>query len=78
MKAVSVKAGCILSPKLFNIYGEQIIREVLHEFDGGVKIGGQRLTNLRFADDTLLCSSKLMRLLEATKKASERRTSAEY
>ena len=39
---------------LFNIYSERIIRDVKAEFEGGVQIGGERLNNLRFADDTVL------------------------
>ena len=34
-----VRQGCILSPQLFNIYAESIMREALEEFQGGVKIG---------------------------------------
>ncbi|XP_072014979.1 craniofacial development protein 2-like [Amphiura filiformis] len=53
-----VRQGCILSPQLFNIYAESIMRGVLEDFRGGVTIGGQRITNLRYADDTtLVCSS---------------------
>ena len=54
-----VRQGCILSPYLFNIYSERIMRDVKAEFEGGVQIGGERQNNLRFADDTvLLCNSK--------------------
>ncbi|XP_072050236.1 uncharacterized protein [Amphiura filiformis] len=52
------------------------MRDVLEDFGGGVTIGGQRITNLRYADDTtLVCSSKeeLMDLLKAIKSASEQR-----
>ena len=41
-----------MSPTLYNIYAEDIMREVLQNYDGGVKIGGVRYSNLRFADDT--------------------------
>ncbi|GFR61141.1 endonuclease-reverse transcriptase [Elysia marginata] len=50
-----VRQGCILSPHLFNIYTEQIIREA--DIDQlGVNINGKNLTNLRYADDTALMS----------------------
>ena len=49
----------MISPVLYNIYSEHIMRCVLEERDGGITIGGKRETNLRFAEDkTLLSSSK--------------------
>ena len=48
-----------MSPTLYNIYAKDIMREVLQSYDGGVKTGGVRYSNLRFADDTtLMCNSK--------------------
>ena len=50
-----VRQGCILSPYLFNLYAEQIIRKAgLYEEQRGVKIGGRLTNNLRYADDTTL------------------------
>ena len=50
-----VRQGCILSPYLFHLYAEQIIREAgLYEEQRGVKIGGRLTNNLRYADDTPL------------------------
>ena len=52
------------------------MREVLDRYEGGVKIGGKYINNLRYADDTtLICSSheELLALLEAVKVASEKR-----
>lgn len=50
-----VRQGCILSPYLFNIYAEQIMKQAdLEETTAGVKIGGRNINNLRYADDTTL------------------------
>ena len=49
-----VRQGCILSPLLFNIYAEIIMREVLEEWERGISIGWRMVTNLRYADDTTL------------------------
>ena len=54
-----VRQGCVISPRLYNIYSGHIMRCVLEEHRDGITIGGRRETNLRFADDaTLLCTSK--------------------
>ena len=47
-----VRQGCMLSPKLFNAYTEEIFRK--NENLKGVVIGGMSIKDLRFADDTLL------------------------
>ena len=45
--------GCILSPCLFNLYAEYIVRNVrLNEAQTGIKIDGRNINNLRYADDT--------------------------
>ena len=50
-----VRQGCILSPCLFNLYAEYIIRNTgLEEAEGGIKIAGRNVNNLRYADDTTL------------------------
>ena len=47
--------GCILSPCLFNLYAEYIMRNAgLEEAQAGVKIAGRNINNLRYADDTTL------------------------
>ena len=47
--------GCILSPCLFNLYAEYIMRHSgLEETQAGIKIAGRNINNLRYADDTTL------------------------
>ena len=47
--------GCILSPCLFNLYAEDIMRNAgLDEPQAGMKIAGRNINNLRYADDTTL------------------------
>ena len=47
--------GCILSPCLFNLYAEYIMRNTgLEEAQAGIKIAGRNINNLRYADDTIL------------------------
>ena len=53
-----VRQGCILSPHLFSIYTEQVMREADIE-DMGIKIGGRNITDLRYADDTALISDNI-------------------
>ena len=67
-----VLQGCILSPCLFNLYAEYIIRNAgLYEAQVGIKIAGKNINNLRCADDTtLMAESKkeLKSLLMKVKK----------
>ena len=50
-----VHQGCILSPCLFNLYAEYIMRNAgLDEAQAGIKIAGRNINNLRCADDTSL------------------------
>ena len=50
-----VRQGCILSPCLFNLYAEYIMRNArLDEAQAGIKMAGRNINNHRFADDTTL------------------------
>ena len=50
-----VRQSCILSPGLFNLYAECIMRNAgLDEAQAGIKIAGRNINNLRYADDTTL------------------------
>ena len=50
-----VRQGCILSPCLFNLYAEYIMRNAgLDEAQAGIKIAKRHINNLRYANDTTL------------------------
>ena len=50
-----VHQGCILSPSLFNLYAENIMRNIgLDEAQAGIKIAERNINNLRYAYDTTL------------------------
>ena len=54
-----VLKGWMLSPCLFNFYAEYILRDPrLDEAQAGIKISGRNISNLRFADDTILMEEK--------------------
>ena len=59
-KSGRVHSGCILSPCLFNLYAEYIMRKAgLDEAQAGIKIAGRNINNLRYADDiTLMAGSE--------------------
>ena len=50
-----VHQGCLLSPCLFDLYAEYIMQNAgLDEAQAGIKIYGRNISNLRYADDTIL------------------------
>ena len=67
--------GCILSPCLFNLYADYIMRNAgLDKVQDGIKIAGRNINNLRYADDTSLMaeSEELKSLLMKVKEESEK------
>ena len=71
-----VRQGCILSPCLFNLYAEYIMRNArLDEAQAGIKIARRNINNLRYADDTTLMAEseeELKSLLMKVKEESEK------
>ena len=56
---IGVRQGCILSPCLFNLYAEYIMRNTdLEEAQAGIKIARKNINNLRYADDTTLMAER--------------------
>lgn len=69
-----VRQGCILSPSLFSIYTESIMREAnIDEY--GISIGGRLISNARYADDTALISksTEMQHMLDKVNEAGEQR-----
>ena len=70
-----VHQSCILSPCLFNLYAEYIIRNTgLEEAQAGIKTAGRNINHFRYADDTTLMaeSKELKNLLMKVKEESEK------
>ena len=70
-----VHQGCILSPCLFNLNAEYILRNTgMYEAQAGIKVAGRNINNLRYADDTTLMaeSGELKSLLMKVKEESEK------
>ena len=67
-----VGQGCILSPCLFNLYAEFIMRNAgLDEAQNGMKIAGRNINNLRYADDTTLMAESEKELKSLVMKVKE-------
>ena len=71
-----VRQGCILSPCLFNLHAEYIMRKAgLEEAQAGIKIARRNVNNLRYADNTTLMAEseeELKSLLMKVKEESEK------
>ena len=67
-----VHQGCILSPCLFNLYAEYIMRNAgLEEAQAGIKIAGRNIHSLRYADDTTLMAESEEELKSLLMKVKE-------
>ena len=69
-----VRQGCVLSPDLFSLYGEIIMRGI-SEYEG-IRMGGRNINNIRYADDTVLIahsSQQLQLIFNRVKEESERK-----
>ena len=71
-----VRQGCVLSPCLFNLYAENIMRNTgLEEAQAGIKIARRNINNLRYGDETTLMAEseeELKSLLMKVKEESEK------
>ena len=71
-----VQQDCLLSPCLFNLYAEHMMRNAgLDELQAGIKIGRRNINNLRYVYDTTLMAEseeEIKSLLMRAKKESER------
>ena len=66
--------SCLLSPCLFNLYAEYIMRNAgLKEAQGGLKIAGRNINNLRYADDTTFMAESEEELKSLLMKVKEER-----
>src|SRR6218665_2221199 len=71
-----VRQGCPLSPLLFNIYIEELVREAVEDLEDGIKVGGRRIKALRFADDQAMVAKSQKGLQTMMDRLD--RTSREY
>ena len=70
------RQGYILSPCLFNLYAEYLMRNAaLDEVQAGIRIAGRNISNFRYADDTILMAEseeEVKSLLRKVKEESEK------
>jgi hypothetical protein len=73
------RQGCNISPSEFNLYAEDIMRRAAEKNDSGIVIGGRKIDNIRYADDTTLlatteeeCREYLKDLVEESLKSNMR------
>ena len=65
-----VRQGCVISPLLFNLYSEFMIKEALKN-EEGIKFNGVNITNLRYADDAVLVADKRKNMQKMIDKLKE-------
>ena len=71
-KEKGVWQGCLLSPRLFNLYAEHIMRNAgLDEVQAGMKISRRNINNLRYADNTMLMAESEEELMSLLMKVKE-------
>ena len=74
-----VHQGCILSPGLFNLYAEYIMRNAgLDEAQAGIHIAGRNINNLRYADDTTLMAESEEKLKSLSMKVKDESEKVEH
>ena len=65
-----VRQGCIISQLLFNLYSEFMINEAMEGMEG-VNIGGNNITDLRYADDAVLMADRIGKMQRMIDRLSE-------
>ena len=63
-----VRQGCILSPSLFKLYAEYIMRRAVADWPAGLPVGGYNVNNLRYADNTTLIATSVADMAELLKR----------